>query len=325
MKSAQCVAYCDPRNTVRLSDVERPVPAADDVLVRIRAASVNVSDLVTLLGRPYATRLIAGWTKPKDTRPGRDFSGVIEQVGQNVVGFKPGQAVLGVCRGACAEYACTPASRIALKPARLTFEEAASIPVAGLTALQGLRDIGQLKPGARVLVTGASSGVGTFAVQIAKALGGHVTAVCGRTSLTAVQSLGPDAVIDRDEEDYAARGERYDLVFDLAGDRSLGACRRLLTPTGRYVGAGVLAIQDSPIKVLSRFASLTARSRLGGQPLAMFVAKLDADDLATLADMAERGQVRPLIDRTYTLGQAGEAFAYLAARHAHGKVAISIA
>ena len=325
MKAATCVAYGDPRNTVRVRDVERPVPSADEVLVRVRAASINVSDLVMLLGRPYATRLIAGWARPKQTRPGHDFSGVIEAVGGNVSGFEKGQPVFGVCRGACAEYACTSPSRVARKPAGLTFEEAASIPVAGLTALQGLRNIGKLTAGDRVLVTGASSGVGTFAVQIAKALGGHVTAVCGTTSLKAIQALGPDVVIDRNHEDYASRRERYDLFFDLAADRSLAVCRRLLTPTGRYVGAGVLAIQDSPGRVLTRFILLIVRSRLAGQPLSMFVAKVNADDLATLATLAEQAHVRPLIDRTYELSQAGEAFAYLAARHAHGKVTISIA
>lgn len=307
-----------------MCEAERPVPAADEVLVRVRAASINVSDLVTVLGRPYAARLFAGWAGPKQPSVGRDFSGVIEVVGKNVADFTEGQAVFGTCRGACAEYACAPASRLARKPANLTFVEAASVPVAGLTALQGLRDIGRLKDGDRVLVTGASSGVGTFAVQIAKALGGHVTAVCGRTSLAAVRALGPDAVIDRNEEDYAARGERYDLFFDLAADRSLAVCRRLLTPTGRYVGAGVLAIQDSPVAVLSRFASLTARARVLGQSTRMFVAKLDPDDLTTLAALAEQGHVRPLIDREYALSQAGEALAYLAARHAHGKVVISI-
>ena len=323
MKAATCAAYGDPRQTIRVHDAEPPAPAAREILVGIRASSINVSDLV-MLGRPLAIRLLTGWARPKRTEVGRDFAGIVTAVGDDVSDFHVGQAVFGVCRGACAEFACAATSRVSAKPDTLTFEEAACLPVAGLTALQGLRDVGRLQAGDRVLITGASSGVGTIAVQIAKALGGRVTAVCGTTSLNAVRSLSPDELIDRNVEDYASRGERYDVFFDLAGDRSLAVCRRLLSPSGRYVGAGVLAMQDSPMRVLSRFASLTVRSRLAGQPLAMFVAKVDPHDLTTLAELALQGKLRPLVDRTYALEQVGEAFAYLAARHAHGKVTISI-
>jgi NADPH:quinone reductase-like Zn-dependent oxidoreductase len=325
MKAAMCIAYGDLTDAVRIVDVPPPVPAAGEVLVDIRAASLNISDLAMLRGRPLAIRLMTGWKRPKPTIMGRDFAGVIMAVGAGVSDFEEGQAVFGVCKGTCAEYACAATFRLAHKPAELTFEQAATVPVAGITALQGLRDIGRLSEGDRVLITGASSGVGTFAVQIAKALGGHVTAVCGRTSLDAVRSLGPHTLINRDEEDYAARGDRYDLFFDLAGDRSLGVCRQLLTSRGRYVGAGVLAIQDSIIGVLSRVASLWARSRVGKQPLSMYMARVKPNDLATLAALAAGGQVRPLIDRTFPLDRAGEAYAYLEARHTHGKLAVRIA
>jgi len=324
MKAAKCVAYGDLSDTVQIHDVARPIPAADEVLVSIRAASINVSDLVMLLGRPLATRFMSGWARPKPIVVGHDFAGVIAAVGANVSNFTEGQAVFGVCKGACAEFACVAPSRLAIKPDNLTFEEAACLPVAGVTALQGLRDVGRLKAGDRVLVTGASSGVGTFAVQIAKALGAHVTAVCGTTSVNLVRALGADVLIDRHRQNYTALGDRYDLFFDLTADRSLSVCRKSLAPAGRYVGAGVLAIQDSFIRILSRVASLAARSRLAGQPFAMFVAKINPADLATLAGLTAKGQVRSLIDRTYPLDRAGEAFAYLAARHAHGKVAITV-
>ena len=327
MKAAMCIAYGDLTDAVRIVDVAPPppVPAAGEVLIGVRAASVNISDLAFLRGRPLAARLVTGWRRPKPTILGHDFAGVITAVGAGVSDFEEGQAVFGVCKGSCAEYACAATIRLAHKPAELTFEEAAALPVAGLTALQGLRDIGWLSEGDRVLITGASSGVGTFAVQIAKALGGHVTAVCGRTSVDAVRSLGPQALINRDEEDYAARGDRYDLFFDLAGDRSLGVCRGLLTARGRYVGAGVLAIQDSVMSVLSRVASLWARSRVAKQPLSMYMARVKPNDLAALAALAASGQVRPVIDKVFALDRAGEAYAYLAARHAHGKIAVRIA
>lgn len=324
MKAAKCVAYGDLSDTVRIHEVDRPIPGPDEVLVSIRAASVNVSDLVMLLGRPLASRFMSGWTRPKPTVVGHDFAGVIAAVGANVSNFTEGQAVFGVCKGACAEFACVAKPHLAIKPENLTFEEAACLPVAGVTALQGLRDVGRLKAGDRVLVTGASSGVGTFAVQIAKALGAHVTAVCGTTSVDVVRTLGPDVVIDRHQQDYAASGDKYDLFFDLTADRSLAICRDRLAPDGRYVGAGALAIQDSVSRILSRVVSLAARSRLAGQPFAMFVAKINPTDLATLADLTAKGQLRSLIDRTYPLDRAGEAFAYLASRHAHGKVAITV-
>jgi NADPH:quinone reductase-like Zn-dependent oxidoreductase len=324
MKAAMCTAYGDFTSAVRILDVARPVPSTGEVLVRVHAASLNISDLALLRGRPLATRLITGLKRPKPTILGHDFAGVITAVGAGVSDFEKGQAVFGVCKGSCAEYACAATFRLAHKPPELTFEEAAALPVAGITALQGLRDIGRLSEGDRVLITGASSGVGTFAVQIAKALGGHVAAVCGRTSVDTVRSLGPETLINRDEEDYAARDDRYDLFFDLAGDRSLGVCRELLTPRGRYVGAGALALQDSAMSILSRFASLWARSRVGKQPLSMYMARIKPNDLATLATLAASGQVRPLIDKVFSLDRAGEAYGYLEARHAHGKVVLRI-
>jgi NADPH:quinone reductase-like Zn-dependent oxidoreductase len=324
MKAAECLRYGPPEQMVEIREVGQPAPGDDEVLLKVHAASINVSDMVTMLGKPYATRLIAGLRRPKQTRLGHDVAGVIEAVGKNVSQFQVGDAVFGVCKGACAEYACTLTSRLARKPDGATFEQAASLPVAGLTALQSLRNVGKMKAGDRVLITGASSGVGSFAVQIAKALGGRVTAVCSTKSFDAVRSLGPDDVIDYMKEDYAKRPDRYDVIVDLTADRPLRVCRRLLTPTGRYVGAGVLAIQDFPGKVLARLLSLAVRSKLAKQPVAMFVAKVVQQDLTTLATLLEKNEVRPLIDRTYPLSKTGEAFAYLAARHAHGKVVIRV-
>lgn len=227
-----------PPDVLEYTDVEKPSPAADEVLIRVRAASVNPYDWHFLRGRPSFLLLFTGISKPKSPRLGADVAGIVEGSGPRVTRFKPGDAVYGTGKGAFAEYACAPEKSLALKPESLTFQQAASIPIAGITALQGLRDCGQLKPQQRVLINGAAGGVGTFAVQIAKSFGAHVTGVCSTRNLELVRSIGADCVIDYTREDFTHSGQAYDVVFDLVGNHPLSALRRALHPKGIYVGCG---------------------------------------------------------------------------------------
>src|SRR6267154_1857517 len=226
-----------PPDVVKLDDIETPTAADDEVLIKVRAASVNPVDRL-YRGRPYLVRIKIGLSKPKDTRLGRDVSGVVEAVGTNVRQFKPGDEVFGTCSGALAEYACASESAFVMKPENVTFEQAASVPIAGLTALQGLRDKGQLRPGQKVLINGAAGGVGTFAVQIAKSFGADVTGVCSTRSVEMVRSIGADQVIDYTQQDFTESGNRYDLIFDCFVNHSLSACRRTLNPKGIYLMVG---------------------------------------------------------------------------------------
>jgi NADPH:quinone reductase-like Zn-dependent oxidoreductase len=323
----KAVVYCDYGvANLKFQDVEKPTPADDQLLVRVRAASVNPLDWHFVEGTPYLMRaLAAGLRKPKDTQLGVDFAGTVEAVGKNVTKFKPGDEVFGGRTGAFADYVCVRESRaVALKPGGVTFEQAASVPIAGITALQALRDKGQLQAGQKVLINGASGGVGTFAVQIAKSYGADVTGVCSTRNVDLVRSLGADYVIDYTKEDFTKTGQLYDLVVDNVGNRSLSECRRVLKPKGTFVlvgggGAneqGLIGPMAKPIKVMlvSPFVS---------QKLGMILAQLNHDDLALLADLMQSGKVKPVIDRTYKLSDVAEAIKYLEQGHARGKVVIA--
>jgi NADPH:quinone reductase-like Zn-dependent oxidoreductase len=324
----KAVVYCDygTSGVLRLEDVEKPVPADDQVLVRVRAASVNPLDWHYMRGTPYVMRLGAGMRKPKVTRLGVDFSGTVEAVGRSVTRFKPGDDVFGGRTGAFAEYVTVREDRaIAAKPANVTFEQAASVSIAAVTALQGLRDKGKLRSGQTVLINGASGGVGTFAVQIAKSMGATVTGVCSGKNAAMVRSIGADDVVDYTKEDFTRSGKRYDLILDCVGNRSLLDLRRALNPRGICVLIGGGGPNDGkwigplagPVKtlLLSPFVS---------QKLAMFLAELRQADLSVLAGLMEAGKVKPVIDRRYPLSEIATAIAYLEQGHAKGKVVLDV-
>jgi len=305
-----------PPEVLQLQEVEKPVPADDEVLVRVRAASANPLDWHFMRGEPRIMRLMTGLTKPRLARLGVDAAGVVEAAGRGVTAFEPGDEVFGAFRGAFAEYACTRARAVSKKPVNVTFEQAACATVAGVTALQALRDNGRLRAGGKVLVNGASGGVGTFAVQIARCLGAEVTGVCSTRNVELVRSLGAHHVVDYTREDFTRRGERYDVVIDCVWSRSLAESRRLLAPSGRYVIVGVV-----PGRI---FRAMLAGFASAGK-VSMMLARGRPDDRATLADLMRDGKVTPVIDRTYPLAQAREAIRYLEQGHARGKVVIEAA
>ena len=322
----KAIVYCDfgSADVLRLEDIPKPVPNDDQVLIKVRAASVNPYDWHFMRGTPYIMRLDAGLRKPKSRRFGGDVAGQIEAVGRNVTQFKPGDEVFGLCHGALAEY-CLARSKLAMKPANMTFEQAAAVPVAGVTALQGLRDKGELQRGQKVLINGASGGVGTFAVQIARSFGAEVTGVCSGRNAEMVRSLGADHVIDYTREDFAQGEQRYDVVLDNVGTQPLLGFKRVLTPKGICVligGGGPdegrwIGPMARPIKalLLSPFVS---------QKIGMLLADVNKKDLATLGDLMRAGKVTPVIDRIYKLSQASEAIRYLEQGHARGKVVITV-
>jgi NADPH:quinone reductase-like Zn-dependent oxidoreductase len=309
-------------DVLELVEVDKPQPADDEVLVRVRAASVNPADWYSMTGLPVA-RPQSGWRKPKEPRIGIDFAGIVEAVGATVTGFEPGHEVYGGRTGAFAEYVCVK-NAVALKPARLSFEQAAAIPVAAVTALQALRDKGTLVPGQRVLINGASGGVGTFAVQIAKALGaGHVTGVCSPANVDNVRALGADDVVDYTKEDVTRGGERYDVVLHVAGNRSYGELKRILGPSSRLVLAG--AAKGGRLLGPLGYVIRTKVASLARSPKAVFfIAKLNRDDLLVLNEMIEAGSVTPFVDRTYALDDIADAMRYLGEGHARGKVVITV-
>ena len=302
-------------------DVATPVPGDDEVLVRIRAASVNPLDWHTVRGLPYPLRIGNGFTTPKKAVLGIDVAGEVETVGAKVAQLRPGDEVFGVCKGAFAEYACAKEDRLVSKPARLSFEQAAAIPVAGLTALQGLRDRGRLQRGQSVLIVGASGGVGTFAVQIAKSLGADVTAVCSTRNVDLVRSIGADHVIDYTKQDFTNGGRRYDLIIDMAGTHSLSALRRVLTSQGTCVVVG--APSGRWIAGPDRFLKALMLSPFVSQRMVAFIASPNKNDLAALKGLIQSGDVTPVIDRTYGLKELPEALRYLEQGHARGKVVIT--
>ena len=314
-------------DVLRLEEIEKPVPNDDQILVRVRAASVNPLDWHLMEGTPYIARLIAfGLLKPKETRLGVDFAGTVEGVGRNVTQFKPGDDVFGARTGAFAEYVSVPEDRaVVLKPSNMTFEQAASVPIAAITALQGLRDKGKIQPGQKVLINGASGGVGTFAVQIAKSFGADVTGVCSTRNVDMVRSIGADRVIDYTKEDFAKSGQRYDLILDNVANHSLLEYRRILNPRGKYVLIGGGGLNDGRwIGALARPITALVLSRLVTQDMGMMLAQMTKEDLTVLGDLMQAGKVKPVIDRTYTLSQVPEAIRYLEEGHARGKVVITM-
>ena len=322
MRAVVYRAYGSP-DVLQYENVEQPTPGDDQVLVRIRAASVNPMDY-HMMGGLYIARPVRGIRKPKPTYPGADLAGEVEAVGKSVTRLQPGDAVFGAGRGAFAEYACTAENRLALKPANITFEQAAAMPVAGVTALQGLRDKGRLQSGHHALINGAAGGVGTFAVQIAKSFGAEVTGVCSTGSVDLVRSIGADHVIDYTGEDVTTGTQRYDLVLDCVGNRSLSAWRRVMTAKGTFVAVGVRPGGRwlGPVPYLLK---LLASSRFGRQKVAFFIARVTAEDLTILKELVEAKKVTPVIDRRYTLNEVVDAVRHLKEGHPRGKVVITVA
>ena len=317
-----------PPEVLELRDVDKPAVGDGDVLVRVRAASVNPLDWHFMRGAPYLVRMMAGLSRPKPSQSmlGADMSGSVEAVGENVTGFSPGDEVFGGLeeRGTLAEYISVPADAVVLqKPASLTFEQGAAVPVAGFTALQALRDKGRVQPGQNVLINGASGGVGTFAVQIAKALGAEVTGVCSAANTELVASIGADHVVDYTRDDFTQARRRYDLLIDIAGNRTLAETRRVLVPKG------VLVVVGGPDKgrwigPFGRTLTMALQSPAVSQRMVSFLAHQNRDDLAVLRELLDAGQVTPVIDRTYPLNEVAEAVRYLETGHARGKVVITV-
>lgn len=320
MKAYVCDRYGSP-DLISIRDVEKPTLEPDRVLARVHAASVNAYDWHMMRGKPYLARLDGGLRRPKLTAMGVDFAGVAEEVGAEVTDVAPGDHVFGCRSGAFAEYVC--GKNVVRMPAGLSFEEAAALPTVGLTALQGIRDRGALEAGERVLVNGAGGGVGTAAVQIARALGaGHVTAVTSTRNLDLVRSLGADAVVDYAREDFTRRPNRYDLVLDIGGTRRLSRLRRILAPGGRMV---LVAPQPGQwIGPVVRVVGAVASTRLGAKPVIPFLASVVRDDLITLRELVERGQLRAVIDRTYAFDQLPDAIRHVEEGRASGKVVVTV-
>ena len=307
-----------PADALECVETGKPQPGDDEVLLRVRAASVNPLDWRFLRGRPFVFRLMLGLGKPKDPRIGRDVAGTVEAVGRNVTRFQPGDPVFGVCYGAFAEYACAKQTKIAPMSNDSTFEQAAATPVAASTALQGLRDHGRIRAGQKVLINGAAGGLGTFAVQIAKSFDAEVTGVCSTRNLEMVRSIGADHVVDYTQRDFTRDDVRYDLIFDAVGNHSLFALRRVLNPDGACVLVGAHSVW----KFLLRTPIAALMSRLGDRRLVAFVARITPEDLAVIAELMASGKVVPVIDRTYPLAETGAALEYAQAGHSRGKVII---
>lgn len=321
MKAIVYSNYGSP-GVLKCEEIEKPTAGDNDVLIKVRAASVNPLDWHFMRGTPYFVRIMAGLLKPKDRRLGVDVAGQIEAVGRDVTQFKPGDEVFGACRGVFAEYVCTSASALAFKPHNVTFEQAASVYVAALTALQGLRDKGQIQSGQKVLINGAAGGVGTFAVQIAKWFGADVAGVCSTKNVDTVRSIGADRIIDYTQEDFTKSGKRYDLIFDCIGNHSLTSCRRVLNSKGIYVAVGGPSGRWM-IGTLARAIIAPVLSRLVSQKLVMVLMKRSKEDLAIMHELMTTAKVMPVIDKRYSLNEVPEAIRYLEEGHARGKVVIT--
>lgn len=323
MKAIVYEKYGSP-DVLELKEVEKPTPKDDEVLVKVHAASANAYDWHMLRADPFLVRLMGGGLlKPKNTRLGADIAGRVDAIGRNVKQFRPGDEVYGDLsawgNGGFAEYVSVPENAVASKPADLTFEEAAAVPMAAVTALQGLRDSGQIQPGQKVLINGASGGVGTFAVQIAKSFGAQVTGVCSTRNLDQARSIGADQVIDYTKEDFTKNGQRYDLILAVNGYHPISEYKRALNPTGTYVMAGGSNAQIFQAMLLSRWMSST-----GGKKMTAVAAKPNQKDLVFMKALLEAGKVVSVIDRRYPLGEVPEAIRYLEEGHAKGKVVITI-
>lgn len=325
----KAVVYTDygPPDVLEVREIKKPAPNDDQVLVKVHAAAVNPLDWHFIRGTPYVMRMMmGGLRKPKDPLVGVDYAGTIEAVGKNVTQFKPGDAVFGNRSGAFAEYLCARADRaIAPKPANMTFEQAAAVPVAAITALQGLRDEGKVQPGQKVLINGASGGVGTFAVQIAKSFGAEVTGVCSTRNVDLVRSLGADHVIDYTKEDFTKSGERYDVILDNVGTQPLSGFRRVLKPNGICVIIGGGGPNDGKwVGPVARPIKAKLMSPFISQKMGMMMADANQKDLTVLADLMQSGKVTPVIDRTYPLSEIREAIRYLETGRARGKVVVTV-
>jgi NADPH:quinone reductase-like Zn-dependent oxidoreductase len=326
----KAVVYTEfgPPDVLQIKEIETPVPKDNEVLVKVRAASVNPYDWHMIRGTPFLMRaMMAGLRKPKDPRVGIDCAGTIQAVGKDVTQFKPGDDVFGGKSGALAEYLCVPADGgLALKPANVTFEQAAGVQVAGCTALQALRDSGKVQPGQRVLINGASGGVGTFAVQLARTMRAHVTGVCSTRNVELVRSLGADQVIDYTKGDFTKSSERYDMILDNVGTQPLSGFRQILKPKGIYVMIGAGGPNDGGlIGPMGRLIQAMLMSPLISQKMGMMMAKVSQDDLKALAELMQSRRVTPVIDRTYPLTEIREAIRYLETGRARGKIIITIA
>jgi NADPH:quinone reductase-like Zn-dependent oxidoreductase len=326
----KAIRYCEYGvANVKVQDVEKPVPNDDQVLIKVRASSLNAFD-AGVIHDWWLVRLFFGLRKPRDTRLGQDVAGVVEAVGKNPAAagqFKPGDEVFGLCRGGLAEYTCTRERALAPKPPSVTFEQAASLPLAGSVALQGLRE-GNIQPGQKVLVNGATGGVGTFAVQIAKSLGAEVTAVCSTRNVDLVRSIGADHVIDYTKEDFTKSDQRYDVIFDNVDNHSFAERSRVLTPKGICVlagigGAGVTSGQAIG-RIVSNLFITRARSSFTDQKFPTYRIKTSKDDLITLGDLVQSGKLKPVIERSYKLSDAQEALRYLGEGHARGKLVVTV-
>ena len=321
MKAIIRQKYGSP-DVLELTEVETPAPKDNEVLVEIHAASANPLDWHYMRGAPFLARLGEGLRKPKDPRLGVDIAGRVEAVGNNVTRFLPGNEVFGTVKGGFAEYACAREDRLALKPANISFEEAAAAPVVAFTALQGLRDKGKIRPGQKVLVNGASGGVGTFAVQMAKSFGTEVTGVCGTRNVDMVRSIGANYVVDYTQEDFTKNGQRYDLICDAVGNRSVSDYKRALRPRGTCIIIGFTTLSRLfGHVVLGPLLSMTGNKKIG----LMGLAKPNQKDLVFMKELLEAGKVKPVIDRRYPFGETAEALRYLEAGHARGKVVITMA
>lgn len=323
MKAVVYTKYGSPE-VLRLEEVKKPTPEADEVLIRIHAAALTAGDVIVVKGKPVITRLFTGLTKPKNTIPGKEIAGRVEAVGEKVTQFKPGDEVYGDLSvadwGAFAEYVSVPENAIAKKPENLTFEQAAAVPESALVALQALRDEGQIKPGQEVLINGASGGVGSFAVQIAKSFGAEVTAVCSTRNLEMVRSLGADHVVDYTKEDFTQNGKRYDLILAANGYHPISDYRRSLNPEGIYVGTGGSMAQSLQASMIGPILSQFGSKKMGGM-----MVRPNQDDLVIMKKLVKAGKVKPVIDRRYPLSEIAEAFQYIGEGHAQGKVIINVA
>jgi NADPH:quinone reductase-like Zn-dependent oxidoreductase len=312
-----------PPEALELREIDEPRAGDGEVLVRVRAASVNPADWYAMTGTPWVARPQMGLRRPRTGRLGLDLAGEVVAVGRDVSGFRPGDEVFGTGDGTLAEYVAVAGTGLAPKPARLSFEQAAAVPVAALTALQGLRDKGRVRPGQRVLINGASGGVGTFAVQLAKALGAEVTAVCSTRNVETARSLGADRVVDYTKEDFTRGDRRHHLLLDVAGSRPWSACRRVLEPDGRLVLVG--APKGSRLLgPLGHIARVRLASLGAGQKVVFFISKSSGDDLAALAELLEAGTVTPCVERTYPLAEAADALRHLGEGHARGKLVVTV-
>ena len=324
----RAVVYCayGPPDVLRVENLEKPVPKDDQLLVKVRAASINPLDWHVIRGTPYFMRMMAGLRKPKDIQVGVDFAGTVEAVGSKVTRFRPGDAVFGGRDGAFAEYLTVGEDKaVAAKPTNITFQQAAGIPVAGITALQALRDRAHAGPGQRILINGASGGVGTFAVQIAKARGAHVTGVCSTRNVDMVRALGADEVIDYKKDDFTKGDRKFDVIVDNVGNRSLAECRRALVPDGKYILIGGGGPQDQGvIGPMWKVAGAALKDKFVSQDMRFFLANMNGKDLAALAQLIQSGQVTPVVDRQYSLEMVKEAVGYVEQGHARGKVVLTM-